>query len=44
LSLALVGKLCAKWLEKALFWRWFNRINAILIWSIALKIATQPLS
>lgn len=44
LMLAFVGRLCAKWLEKAAFWRWFNRINAILIWSIAFKIATQPLS
>jgi L-lysine exporter family protein LysE/ArgO len=44
LTLALVGKLCAKWLEKATFWRWFNRINAVLVLSIALKIATQPLS
>ena len=44
LSLAFIGKLCAKWLEKAAFWRWFNRVNAILIWSIALKIATQPLA
>ncbi|ETX10968.1 lysine exporter [Marinomonas ushuaiensis DSM 15871] len=44
LSLAFIGRLCAKWLEKAVFWRWFNRINAILIWGIALKIATQPLS
>lgn len=43
LMLAFVGRLCAKWLEKAIFWRWFNRINAILVWSIAFKIATQPL-
>lgn len=43
LSLALVGKLCAKWLASAMFWRWFNRVNALLIWGIALKIATQPL-
>lgn len=43
LFLAFVGKLCARWLENASFWRWFNRINAILIWAIALKIATQPL-
>jgi L-lysine exporter family protein LysE/ArgO len=44
LSLAMIGKLCAKWLEKAAFWRWFNRVNAILIWAIAIKIATQPMS
>ncbi|MEP2617837.1 MAG: LysE/ArgO family amino acid transporter [Marinomonas sp.] len=44
LSLAFIGRLCAKWLESAKFWRWFNRINAILIWFIAFKIATQPLS
>ena len=43
LSLALVGRLCARWLEKPTFWRWFNRINAILVLSIAYKIATQPL-
>lgn len=43
LALALVGKLCAPWLEKAAFWRWFNRLNALLIWAIALKIATQPI-
>ncbi|MBJ7538314.1 LysE/ArgO family amino acid transporter [Marinomonas transparens] len=44
LSLAFIGKLCAKWLEKAAFWRWFNRVNALLIFGIAFKIATQPLS
>lgn len=44
LSLAFIGRLCAKWLESAKFWRWFNRVNAILIWFIAFKIATQPLS
>ncbi len=43
LSLSLIGKLCAKWLASAMFWRWFNRLNALLIWGIALKIATQPL-
>ncbi|MEO9655801.1 LysE/ArgO family amino acid transporter [Marinomonas sp.] len=43
LGLAMVGKMCARWLEKAVFWRWFNRLNAILIWGISLKIATQPL-
>ncbi|RBO78505.1 LysE/ArgO family amino acid transporter [Marinomonas aquiplantarum] len=43
LSLAFVGRLCAALLEKASFWRWFNRINALLIWFIAFQIATQPL-
>ncbi|MGR0277947.1 LysE/ArgO family amino acid transporter [Marinomonas dokdonensis] len=43
LGLAMVGKLCARWLEKAAFWRWFNRLNALLIWGIAAKIATQSL-
>lgn len=42
LGLAFVGRLCAAWLEKAAFWRWFNRINAVLIWFIAIQIATQP--
>ncbi|MCV2401467.1 LysE family transporter [Marinomonas sp. C2222] len=44
LLLALVGHLCAQWLGKASFWRWFNRVNALLIFSIAMKIALQPLS
>lgn len=43
LGLALVGKMCARWLEKAAFWRWFNRFNAVLIWAIAAKIASQSL-
>ncbi len=43
LGLAMVGKTCARWLEKAAFWRWFNRLNALLIWGIAAKIATQSL-
>ncbi len=43
LGLAMVGKMCARWLEKAAFWRWFNRLNALLIWGIAAKIATQSL-
>ncbi len=42
LSLAFVGRLCAALLEKTAFWRWFNRINALLIWFIAFQIATQP--
>ena len=44
LTLTLIGHACAKWLRSALFWRWFNRANALLIGSIALKIATQPLA
>ncbi|MDB4837694.1 LysE family transporter [Marinomonas sp.] len=43
LLLALLGSLCAKWLEKVAFWRWFNRANALLIFIIAVKIATQSL-
>lgn len=44
LLLALVGHLCTKWLSRVSFWRWFNRVNALLIFSIAMKIALQPLS
>ncbi|MGB5995771.1 MAG: LysE family transporter [Marinomonas sp.] len=44
LLLAFIGHACAKWLSSAVFWRWFNRANALLIWSIAFKIATQPLA
>ena len=42
-ALALVGHACSQWLSSAIFWRWFNRVNALLIASIAFKIATQPL-
>lgn len=38
LSLTIVGRLCARFLANAVFWRWFNRINGAFILLIALQI------
>lgn len=40
-SLVTIGVAGSKWLEKPIFWRWFNRTNGLLIILIALQIARQ---
>ncbi|MBJ2137324.1 LysE family transporter [Paraglaciecola chathamensis] len=31
---------CAKWMERPKFWRWFNRINALVLGAIGVQLAT----
>ncbi len=38
-GLTLLTSACAKWLAKPNFWRWFNRINALILGGISLQIA-----
>ncbi|EAQ66293.1 L-lysine exporter, putative [Marinomonas sp. MED121] len=43
LSLTLVGRLLAPYLEKASFWRWLNRFNGSLVLIIAIQITLMTL-
>lgn len=43
LGLRFIGKSLSPLLKSPVFWRWFNRINGIMVFAIAIKIFVMPL-
>lgn len=39
-GLSTLTSLCANWMREPKFWRWFNRLNAVVLGAIGLQLAT----
>ncbi|WP_137165474.1 LysE/ArgO family amino acid transporter [Salinimonas lutimaris] len=39
-SLSRLTSLCARWMERPKFWRWFNRLNAVVLGAVGVQLAS----